>query len=168
MSTFYAQPYNLDADGFFFADMTSYRQGITGRTDHYGMPVEEYELQFIDGTGLNAAFAGAVSVNQANIASYFQAEDAWNDDQKIRVIIAMQELGHFFHLGQDLPNDLDLDLYEIGSLRELAEQFVEDGLFGTIPDRLAHYIDYDAIARDLAFDYGQVTIAGRRFIYRST
>ena len=44
---------------------------------------------------------------------------------------------------------------------------MEDGLFGDIPERLAGYIDYDAIARDLAMDYGETTIAGTSLIYRS-
>lgn len=51
-------------------------------------------------------------------------------------------------------------------MRELAEQFVDEGLFGDIPERLAGYIDYDAIARDLAMDYAETTIAGEWLIYR--
>lgn len=45
------------------------------------------------------------------------------------------------------------DLYENMNLKELAEQFIEEGLFGNIPDSIKNYLDYDAIARDLAFDY---------------
>ena len=52
-------------------------------------------------------------------------------------------------------------------MRALAEQFVDDGLFGDIPERLQFYIDYDAIARDLSMDYGEAEIAGTHLIYRS-
>jgi antirestriction protein len=52
-------------------------------------------------------------------------------------------------------------------LRELAEQFVDEGLFGDIPERLQSYLDYDAIARDLGFDYTETEIAGQRLIYRA-
>ena len=38
----------------------------------------------------------------------------------------------------------------------LAQDFVNDGLFGEIPTSLEHYIDYEAIARDLRFDYTEV------------
>ncbi|MDQ0421950.1 antirestriction protein [Peteryoungia aggregata LMG 23059] len=51
-------------------------------------------------------------------------------------------------------------------MKALAERFVDDGLFGEIPDHLAHYIDYDAIARDLSMDYTETEIAGERLIYR--
>jgi len=54
----------------------------------------------------------------------------------------------------------------VDSMRELAEQFVEEGLYGDIPDSLQFYIDYDAIARDLAVDYSETVIAGSCIIYR--
>ena len=40
----------------------------------------------------------------------------------------------------------------------LAQDFVNDGLFGEIPTSLENYIDYEAIARDLRFDYSEVEI----------
>jgi antirestriction protein len=61
---------------------------------------------------------------------------------------------------------LDVDVYEMDSLRDLAQHFVEEGLFGDIPERLQYYIDYDAIARDLSADYSEVRIAGKTLIYR--
>ena len=38
----------------------------------------------------------------------------------------------------------------------LAQDFVNDGLFGEIPTSLENYIDYEAIARDLRFDYTEI------------
>lgn len=43
---------------------------------------------------------------------------------------------------------------------------MDEGLFGEIPDHLAHYIDYDAITRDLAIDHTETEIGGERLIYR--
>jgi hypothetical protein len=47
-----------------------------------------------------------------------------------------------------------------------AIQFVDDGLYGTIPASIQNYLDYDAIARDLGMDYSEITIDGTRYIYR--
>ena len=69
----------------------------------YGQPVEEFEIQFIDGDGIDC---------------------------------------------------------------DLAEQFVDDGLCGEIPDCMRYYFDYEAYARDLAMDYSHATINGTRIIYR--
>jgi len=50
----------------------------------------------------------------------------------------------------------DVEIYEETTINELAEQFVEEGLFGEIPKALINYIDYDAIARDLSMDYTEI------------
>ena len=41
-----------------------------------------------------------------------------------------------------------------------------DGLYGAIPAPIQNYLDYDAIARDLAMDYSEIRIDGTRYIYR--
>lgn len=47
----------------------------------------------------------------------------------------------------------DADFYEDMDFTELAEQFVDEGLFGEIPESFANYIDFEAIGRDLSYDY---------------
>ena len=47
-------------------------------------------------------------------------------------------------------------VYQAESLEDLAEQFVNDGLYGEIPSSLQYYIDYEAIGRDLRHDYDEV------------
>ena len=47
----------------------------------------------------------------------------------------------------------DVDLYEDMSLEDMAYELVENGCFGEINPTIANYIDYEAIARDLSFDY---------------
>lgn len=42
---------------------------------------------------------------------------------------------------------------EFSSYNELAEHFVNEGLFGEIPDAIINYIDYEAIGNDLSFEY---------------
>lgn len=38
------------------------------------------------------------------------------------------------------------------TLTELAEELVNEGAFGEIPDRISSYINYEAIGRDLGYD----------------
>lgn len=87
-------------------------------------------------------------------------------DDKVKVIIAVGEAGYKFDLGEDAPDQFDIDLYELDSLKELAEQVVEEGLFGEIPKSLQNYIDYEAIAEDLGMDYSEIRIDGTNYIYR--
>ena len=163
---FYAQPYNIDAEGFFFANMQQYENRVAACIDRYGQPVEEFEIQFIDGEAIDAQLFEALGINQATIGSFIEHIGNWDEHQKRILIVAVGDCGYSFTIGKDDPDDFDVDIYEIGSYRELAIQFVEDGIMGDIPDHLRFYIDYDAISRDLRIDYGDITIAGEWLIYR--
>lgn len=167
MTILYAQPYDLAANGFYFESADEYASKANVLRNDYGQPVEEFEIQFIDGETIDAQLFEAIGVNQCNIEGYFDAFESWTDDQKVRVIIAVSDLGYRFTFGQDAPDDFDIDLYEVDTLRDLAMQFVDEGVFGDIPKPIENYLDYDAIARDLAMDYGATTIDGTRYAYRA-
>ena len=55
-----------------------------------------------------------------------QLSEEWEDWQKIIVIVACGECGYDFDPECD-PDLLGVELYFVESLRELAEQFVEEG-----------------------------------------
>jgi len=165
MTRLYAQPYDISATGFYFETREEYEQKAARNFNQMGSPVEEDELQFIDGEEIDCKLFEALGVNQATFGKYLEACDEWHEDEKRRVTIAVGECGYRFDLGNDMPGDLDVDIYEVDSLRELAEQFVDEGLFGEIPAAIANYLDYDAIARDLSFDFSETTIAGTRLVY---
>jgi antirestriction protein len=68
----------------------------------------------------------------------------------------LARVGYLVSAGQDVSDALDnyedVTFYEGQSLKDVAYQLVDDGLFGDIPKDIASYIDYDAIARDLQHD----------------
>ncbi|MEP5730849.1 MAG: antirestriction protein ArdA [Sulfitobacter sp.] len=162
----HAQPYDLTATGFYFETYEDYAARAVKLRNDYGERVEEFEIQFIDGEHIDCDLAKAIGINQANLKQYLDAVDAWEDEDKTRVILAVGECGYRFE-DTTQPSDFDLDIYHINTMRELAEQFVEEGLFGDIPERLQFYLDYDAIARDLSMDYSEAEVAGQNLIYRS-
>ncbi|SDG14201.1 antirestriction protein ArdA [Thalassobaculum litoreum] len=164
--TLHAQPYDISASGFYFETAEQYETKAAKTVNAFGQRVEEFEIQFIDGEDIDCALAKAWGLNQANVAAYLEAVDAWDDEEKRHYIIAVGECGYAHDDVADDPHSLDIDIYAVETLRELAEQFVDDGLFGDIPASLQFYIDYDAIARDLGMDYAETTIAGERLIYR--
>ena len=166
MTLFFAQPYDISATGFYFQDEASFRQRIGKVRNAYGQAVEEFEIQFIDGEAIDCAFAEAWAISHANILRFMDVLEEWDEGQKLRFIIAIGECGYRFDPASVDPDDFEVDIYELDSMREPAEQFVDEGLFGDIPERLQHYIDYDAMARDLAADYTETEIVGRRLVYR--
>lgn len=165
--TLYAQPYDISATGFYFETAAEYEAKSQNLRNAYGDAVEEFEIQFIDGEDLDCQLAKAIGLNQANFRNFLEYADTWEDWQKINVIIAVGECGYDFDPQVD-PDHHGIDVYHVESLRELAEQFVDDGLFGDIPEPLQFYIDYDAIARDLAVEYSEINVAGERLVYRAS
>lgn len=165
MTQFYAQPYDLSATGFYFETAEQYREKAASIRNDFGQPVEEFEIQFIDGERIDTALASAWGLNQANILRFIEIADEWDEDQKQRFIIAVGECGYSFNPETVDPSDFDVDLYFVRTLRDLAEEFVAEGLFGPVPEAFQFYIDYDAIARDLAVDYTETDIAGDIIIY---
>lgn len=166
MTTFYAQPYGISATGFYFDTAEQFDAKISTIKNDYGQPVEEFEIQFIDGETIDSQLAEALGINQATICRIIELIDEWSDDQKIRAIIAVGECGYSFDADRFDPDAIDLDLYEIDSLRDLAAQFVDEGLFGYIPDNIRIYLDYEMIARDLNCDYSMISINGTNYAYR--
>ena len=122
--------------------------------------------RLIDGETIDAELFNALYVSQVNFEYFFEACEDWDDDQKTKVIIAVGECGYEFDLAKDTPDQFDIDIYEFDTMRDLAIHYVDEGLFGEIPENLQFYLDYDAIARDLAVEYTQTVINGQRLIYR--
>ncbi len=166
MTYLFAQPYDISANGFYFENFEDYQAKAEKAVNHYGEPVEEFEIQFIDGDAIDCELAKAFGVNQANLESFFDAVDDLDEDDKKKLILAVGECGYDLDTVLGNPDAVDLDICSVESIRELAEQYVDEGLFGPIPESLQNYIDYDAIARDLEVEYSEATIAGETLIYR--
>ncbi len=166
MTVLHAQPYDISAVGFYFKSVEEYNKLSAENKNEDGYIIEEYELQFIDGEAIDAELFNALYVNQANYGFFLDACEEWYEDQKTKVIIAVGEVGYEFDLEKDAPDKFDMDLYEMDTMKELAYHYVEEGLFGEVPDHLAPYLDYDIIARDLEVDYSRIVVAGKRLIYR--
>ncbi|MCB0518506.1 MAG: antirestriction protein ArdA [Lewinellaceae bacterium] len=162
MLELYAQPYNINATGYYFDTADRFDEKAGNCFDAYGMKVEEFEIQFIDGDAINAELFRAWGVHQANVHQFLEAANGLDEHEKL-ALIAMARCGYTIdgHI-----NTGDVVLHYCNDLKELAMQFIEDGLYGEFPESLSHYIDYDAIARDLGMEYKELSVGGQTVIYR--
>lgn len=167
MTQLHAQPYDISANGFYFETVEEFTTKAKTNRNDYGQEVEEYELQFIDGEAVDCDLAKAWGINQANFGQYLEAVDDWDDHQKKMFIIAVGQCGYSFDPDTINPDDFDVDIYAVESMKKLAGQLIDEGLFGKIPEHLANYIDMDAIAYDPGYDYTETEIAGETLIYRA-
>jgi hypothetical protein len=164
--TLFAQPYDVAATGFYFHGFEEYQTKASTLRNDYGEEVEEFVIPFIVGDGLDCDLFKALEVHQGELEAYFTACESWDDYQKIIVIIAVGECNYSFDLENDSSDDFDIELYELDSIQELAEQFIEDGLYGVIPNAIRFYLDIDAITRELSMDYSEINLNGINYIYR--
>ena len=75
----HAQHYDLAATGFYFETYEDYVEKSAALRNDYGAPVEEFEIQFIDGERIDCDLAKAIGINQANLKQYLDAVEDWED-----------------------------------------------------------------------------------------
>lgn len=156
--SYYAQPYSLDAQGFYFQDFADYEQKAENLRDRFGNPVEEFEIQFIDGD--DPELFEACGITQANLETWFDAIDVLDDGDKIALFFLLSDLGYRLDQAIDKVGDV---AFQPGRLREVAEEFFDE--INEIPEHLAPYIDYERVARDfeLSGDLCEFTYRGRTY-----
>lgn len=79
MTQLFAQPYDISANGFYFETAEEYAAKAKALRNDYGDPVEEFEIQFIDGDDIDCDLAKAVGINQANFTRFFEILDEWEE-----------------------------------------------------------------------------------------
>ena len=116
---------------------------ISGSEDHEEWFITDYEAEFtID--------------EYSDIDTLNEMAAAFNDLDESDMIKVKYLIEHHGYNTMDAINKIeDVELYEDTSLNDLAYEFIDEGLFGEIPESIANYIDHDAIARDLAYDYDE-------------
>jgi hypothetical protein len=143
MTTLFAQPYNLDAVGFYFVSFEEYETKAEYLTDTYGQPVEEFEIQFIDGD--DPKLFEACGIHQGNLGTWFDEVETLNDYQKTALYFLCNWQG--YQLGNALQKLDDVCLSK-SALQEAAEELFDEIYLPEIPESIRFYIDYEKFARD--------------------
>ena len=143
MTTLHATPYNLDATGFYFEGMDDYQDKANNHLDSYGSPVEEFEIQFIDGE--DAALFEACGIDQSNLNTWFDEIEFLQDYEKISLYYLVGCAGYTLSQGLD---KLDEPCITESSLKDAAAELFDECYLHTIPENVRYYIDYASFARD--------------------
>lgn len=141
--SYYAQPYSLDATGFYFTSLEDYNEKVEALRDHFGNVVEEFEIMFIDGD--DGQLFIACGINQANMATWFDDVVQLVEREKAALFYLVSAAGYSISDAMDKIDEVCL--YE-GSLEDAAEELFDECYAHTIPENLLVYIDYKAFARD--------------------
>ena len=143
-AVFHAQPYSLDAEGFYFNDMEDYQTKYDANHDCFGLPVEEYEIQFIDGETADAQLFSAAGIDQATLERFFDEVEPLDNHEKAALYFLLQQ-GYKL---DDAIDKIDEVTIQEGCAKDAAEQLFDEIYLDQIPEALQCYIDYDAFTRD--------------------
>jgi hypothetical protein len=161
---FYANPYAFDAAGFYFETFEEFEEKYAAK-----LPVEEYEIEFIDGEGWEGEIVKAVGVNQANLAKVFdliEELDGMGDWVKAGCWYRLSNIGETLEdvLGDHDYNHTEHVVHtcrglesEDKALESYVDELIDEGAFGEIPEHLQYYIATDRIGRDMRLN-GEVTV----------
>jgi len=149
---YHATPYDISASGFYFTDYDDYQQKAATHVNAYGQPVEEYEIQFIDGD--NPELFKALSVDQTTLETWFDDFERLEFEGAAKAIYLADDRGENINTIKGKLDDICL--YP-GTPEQFAEDHLEDtGLIDLIPENLRYYFDYELFARDLVMS-GDIT-----------
>ena len=106
---------------------------------------EEYFL-----TDYEAPFSIEEYDNLRELNEFSKHLEELSDFDQEKVIFLIEELG--YSRSESLKYYEDVIFYENMTLRDVAYDLVDEGVFGDIADSIKCYIDYESIARDLSID----------------
>jgi hypothetical protein len=124
MAKLYAQPYDMDAKGFYFSGADEYHKKAAKNRNHFGQVVEEYMFEFIDGTDAEfMIFEALKGGDWLDLEKYEEVVDELADDpEKALGVKTLLKSGFAekkvldnldeIHVSQQSPEDYTYELLE--------------------------------------------------------
>lgn len=159
---------NDDISGFSFSTIDEFHEEMSflqGR----GFPGKlKLEIKCHARDPIDQELASCFDLNQTNIEAFLDALDKWDEEDKIKVIIAITDSICIFDLGHDTPADTRVTVVGIDNYQDFAEELVQQGAVpGLSPKTNPAHIDWDCLIRDISMDHFEAIIAGQRVIYHT-
>ena len=153
---FYAQPYEPGGKGFYFSDFEEFEKKEKASRH------EEFEIQFIDGTGLESLMFNAIEPDQVEIERFIE----FAEGKTAAEVAAIRFLTDSGCAIDEVKEKLeDVSVYP-GDAEEYAYDFISDCYdLENMMGNLSHYFDYEKFTRDLQLngDISEEEVDGETF-----
>lgn len=149
----YANPYQGSHLGFYFDSAEEFSAGME-KLEKKG--IEEVEIDFIEGSNIEASLFEACKPQQAEVDAFFDLVDDVGDDKEeaAKVFFAVT------HNGSEWKSiDTDDVIVHEGTLEEYAQQLIDDGIMPTHPE---WYFDFDRFGEAIRDDVVEGAVEGAR------
>lgn len=144
MAVICAIPYACDAAYFYFSSSEEYFKNYDA---HF--PVEEYELEFIDGTDFEGFLAERFFKESHNVEKYFRLIEEYESSITEENFVALEYLLEYNRITiEDALEQIDDVIVFEGTVEDYAMEIYEHDIEEKL-GKLAYYFDYKALGRDL-------------------
>jgi len=83
---YHATPYDVSAEGFYFRNHNEYVTQAASHTNEMGLLVEEYQMQYIDGTSATAKLFIALKIDQCSLDVWFRYFEHLSDEDNMKAL----------------------------------------------------------------------------------
>jgi len=142
---FYANPYNASVSGFYFETYEEFELKLSDLKDDFGVPVEEVEIEAIDGTREEMELADVFGIDQANIAEFIAFIETSDEDLWPAIYFILND-NRASSFDEAIRIARDYSIRE-GELIDAASEIFDEVY--DLPDEVKMYIDYEKYADDL-------------------
>lgn len=172
---YYAQPYGIGASGFYFDSLEDFNKKFKAAAKR---GVEEFELEFINGSNEDAQLFNSLGVSQATIDRWFEDIQPLDEHKKAGLYVLHAMMGE---------NDIDkmLEMVEDdnpivfeGNIKDYAYEYIEDTgsldnavqqiaksreklrdkkQYGEYEQFINQYFDYESYGRDFLINADEET-----------
>jgi len=146
----YAQPYDMDAKGFYFSDSDDFEKKMLNNENKYGELVEEYMFQFIDGNEIESSvFEALRDGDYIDLYDYEDALERLEDEESAAKFTYL--VGENVLSAEDALDKLDDFRWYEGSLKDYVYNLLDDIGIENVnnPD---YYFDEERYGRDIRID----------------
>jgi antirestriction protein len=129
---------------------------INELTEEFGEEWIEHDYEIVDVEDELNIFSsfklyGYESLDKLNKLAE-RIDEICSDNHSLKILASASEVYTDIEEVLDLMENDALELYENQEADDLAEMFVDEGLFGEVSDKLLMYIDYEKLGRDILLD----------------
>lgn len=158
---FYVNPYNPSAKGFYFESIEELEVKAKTLVDDFGIPVEEFEIDFIEGTKEECALSEALGLDAANIAEFIEFIET-SDEAEWPTVYFLLTNSRCETLDEARAEAEEFTVRE-GTLKDASAELFDE--LYNLPEEVRIYIDYEKFARDCeqGGDMVEFEFAGRTY-----
>ena len=136
---YYANPYDISHRGFYFETMEEYQEKLAAH------PAEEFEIEFIDGSSLQAYAFRQAFVNMGNIHVWLEECEPLDDNDLLKLCFVCDQ-----YPTRKLAEQIEYldNVFILGTIDEYADILYDQYRDEGTSEHLLWYVDFKHMAKD--------------------